>query len=150
MFSTRKIIAALFLTASILTGAPRADADVTITVINNLPHTMSLAFCWAGFDDPDDGKRGWFNVETGQTRVITLGEVSYRLSSESFGYYAQGGQTAWGGNLRQVVIDPKKAFRGHPDDPIEGGITVGFRKVNLKDGDEDGDNGIATLTFNPK
>ena len=54
-----------------------------------------------------------------------------------------GGGAVWNGNMRNVVINKLKAFDGNPDDPIEGGETVGFQKIELNE------NGTATLNFAP-
>ena len=116
---------------------------ITITVNNYRSHIISIAFCWAGFDAEDDRRLGWYNVNPGESKTFPIVEADYRLTSGSFGFYAMGGGNVWSGNLRNVVIHKSKAFDGNPDDPIEGGETVGFQKIELSE------NGAATLNFAP-
>jgi hypothetical protein len=113
---------------------------------------MSFAFCWAGFDTPDDRRSGWYIVNAGATRTITLKDAVYALTAQEFGYYAKGGGSAWSGRAnegrRLVIIHPTNAFSGHPDNPIAGGERVYFRYIKLTAA-ANRENGSATLTFNP-
>ena len=142
-------IAALSMAMVIFVGAQRADAEVKITIKNNRSHNMSFAFCWSGFDFPDDRRSGWYNVKSGESRTITFKDAISSLTMDGFGYYAEGGGSTWRGDMRQVIIDPKKAFSGHPDGSIQGGKRVGFRKITLKKTGNDNTDATASLTFNP-
>jgi len=146
----RKLVfLALFLVMAVFMAAPRAEAEIKITIKNNRPHNLSLAFCWRGMDEPDDRRAGWYTVKAGETRTITFKEAISSLTMDGFGFYAEGGGSAWGGDLKQVNIHPKNSFKGHPDDHIKGGQRVGFRKVNLKKVGNANTDATATLTFNP-
>ena len=141
--------------AAVLMGffAAPSEAEVKITIKNNRSHTLSIAFCWAGFDTPDFKKKGWYNVKAGETRTITIKEAAYYFNSTSgFGYYAFGGGKVWAGQEgkgAEVIIHPTKSFSGYWDEPISGGKKVWFRHVNLKQTSEDMFHGSATLTFAP-
>ena len=151
-------IAALSLAAIILIGAPRADAEIKVTIKNNRSHTISLAFCWSGFDYEDDVSKGWYNVKAGETRTITLKDAQYHFTAESFGYYAKGtpagGKTLyWKGKddneYMQFYIHPSESFTGSHDTRISGGQKVAFRNVSLKETGNSRTDGSASLTFNP-
>ena len=148
--------AGLFVLAALLAaqGASRAEAWIKITLKNNRSHNIAVAFCWSGFDFPDDQRKGWYVVKPDESRVITLGDAIASLTWDGFGFYAQGTmrngkKVIWSGDMLDVIIHPTKAFSGHPDDPIRGGIAVGFRKVNLKRVGDSSTDAVATLTFNP-
>jgi uncharacterized membrane protein len=152
---TRLCVCAAILALS-LHLASGADAAVKITIKNNRSHTMSFAFCWAGFDYPDDVSNGWYNVKAGETRTITLKNAVYALTFKNFGYYAkgtpEGGKTLYwkgkgGDEYMAFYIHHKQSFTGSHDDPIDGGQKADFRKVNLKKVSQE--DGSATLTFNP-
>lgn len=139
-----------------LTGpfVTQSDAAIKITVKNNRNHTLTLAFRWAGFDSPDDRRSGWYSVKAGESKTITLKKATYALTAQDFGYYATGGGKVWKGSAKdkrplKTVIHPKKAFSGHPEDPINGGVTVYFRHIKLKETGNTREDGSATLTFNP-
>ncbi len=149
-------LCALFLLAAIIcTGyAPAAQAKVTVTVINNRSSTMWLAFCWNGFDMPDDRRVGWYSVKAGETRKLVFKNAISSLTMDGFGYYATskndaGKKVVWKGDMRQVIIHPKKSFAGHPDDSIDGGKAVGFRKIKLKKIGGENTDATAKLIFNP-
>lgn len=131
-----------------------AEALIKITLNNKRSHSVAVAFCWSGFDFPDDQRKGWYVVKAGESRVITLKDAVAAMTWDGFGFYAQGTskngrKVTWSGSLKQVIIHPTKAFSGHPDDPILGGTRVGFRKVNLKRVGDSRTDAVATLTFNP-
>lgn len=131
-----------------------AEAWIKITLNNNRSHSIAVAFCWSGFDFPEDQRKGWYVVKPDESRVITLGDAIASLTWDGFGFYAQGTmrngkKVIWSGDMLDVIIHPTKAFSGHPDDPIRGGIAVGFRKVNLKRVGNQNTDAVATLTFNP-
>ena len=144
-----KAILALSLAAAVFIGAPRADAEIRITIKNNRSHNISFAFCWNGFDSPDDRRSGWYNVKAGETRTITFKDAIAPLTMDGFGYYAEGGGSVWRGDMRQVIIHPKKSFGGHPNGSVQGGKKVGFRKISLKKVGDANTDAVATLTFNP-
>jgi hypothetical protein len=148
--------AGLFVLAALLAaqGASRAEAWIKITLKNNRSHNIAVAFCWSGFDYSDDQRKGWYVVKPDESRVITLKDAVAAMTWDGFGFYAQGTskngrKVTWSGSLKQVIIHPTKAFSGHPDDPIQGGTRVGFRKVNLKRVGDSSTDAVATLTFNP-
>ncbi len=148
--------AGLFVLAALLAaqGASRAEAWIKITLKNNRSHNIAVAFCWSGFDYPDDQRKGWYVVKPDESRVITLKDAVAAMTWDGFGFYAQGTskngrKVTWSGSLKQVIIHPTKAFSGHPDDPIQGGTRVGFRKVNLKRVGDSRTDAVATLAFNP-
>jgi hypothetical protein len=155
-------VVSVMLAAAVLIGVlsvSRAEAWVKITVKNNRSHNMSLAFRWDGFD-ADYHSRGWFTVNAGQTRTITLDEVTYGLTARDFGYYAIGGGSTWKGNNDNGIygwFHPKEAFRlstdndGKVENPKSGMQRVLFRRLNLKHSGaaNDSANGTASLTFNP-
>lgn len=155
----RNFILALCLTAVIFIGALRADATITITVKNNRPHNLSLAFCWSGFDYDDDISKGWYTVKAGETRKITIKDAQYHFTAESFGYYAKGtpkgGKTIyWRGKdddseYMAFYIHQSDAFTGSHDNPISGGQKVHFRHMKLKETGNSRTDGSGTLTFNP-
>ncbi|MDI9370722.1 MAG: hypothetical protein QM446_07380 [Synergistota bacterium] len=150
----RRYIIAVALLLAVACHVGPAEAWVNVTIINNRPHKLFVAFCWAGFDSVDDRRIGWYPVEPGQSRAINLGSAVSSLTMNEFGFYAMGTMNngkkiSWSGDLREVVIDPKNSFDGHPDDPIRGGQTVGFRQLKLKKVGDRNMDAVATLTFNP-
>lgn len=120
----------------------KPGGNVAITIKNNRSHKMYFAFCWSGYDYSEDERAGWYSVEAGQSRTVKIGNT-YVAGTDGFGYYATGGGSTWEGDFRTVIIHQKKTFEGHPDDPMEGGEHVGFRKVTVKE------DRTANLTFNP-
>ena len=136
-------------------GASSAEAEIKITIRNNRSHNMSIAFRWDGFDE--NHSRGWFTVNAGQSRTITLSEVVYALTSGGFGYYAIGGGSTWRGNDdngRYGWIHLREAFRftffgDEVENPKSGMQKVLYRRVNLTETGNSRENGTATLTFNP-
>ena len=155
----KKHLAMLVILAAVFAlAASVSEAAVSVTVKNNRSHNMSFAFCWQGFDMPDDMSKGWYNVKAGETRTITFKDVVYALTAQGFGYYATGTpkggkKLTWAGKggdeLMEYYIHPKESFTGSRDEPIEGGQKVPFRKVKLKETGSDRTDGSATLTFNP-
>ena len=148
--------AGLFVLTALLAAhcASRAEAWIKITLKNNRSHNIAVAICWSGFDYPDDQRKGWYVVKPDESRVITLKDAVAAMTWDGFGFYAQGTskngrKVTWSGSLKQVIIHPTKAFSGHPDDPIQGGTRVGFRKVNLKRVGDSRTDAVATLAFNP-
>jgi hypothetical protein len=150
-----KVVLALSLAVVVLFGVS-VEAAVSITIKNNRNHNMSFAFTWDGFDE--DYSRGWYNVKAGETRTITLSEVNYSLTRLGFGFYATGGGNTWKGKSddekRLGWIHPKEAFKftyysEEVVNPKSGMQKVVFRAINLKPKGEDGQNGTASLTFNP-
>ena len=127
-----------------------AEAKIKVTLKNERSHPVAVAFCWAGFDYGDERRAGWFTVQPGKSRVVTLDAV-YGLTAQDFGFYAdgrhRGEKVVWSGKFRRVIIHPTKKFSGHPDDPIQGGIKVGFRQLKLRETSDDRVDGAATLTF---
>jgi uncharacterized membrane protein len=79
----------MFLAVCIASVSSVAEARVTITVKNSTNHSLSLAFCWANFDD--DSRTGWYVVPAGQTKTYKFDKANYILTAHSFGYYATGG-----------------------------------------------------------
>ena len=154
MNNFRKFVSAFCVFAASLIFASSSCAAVTITIHNNRDHNLSFAFCWAGFDKPDDRRIGWYNVKAGESKTFTFNDAQYALTAQDFGYYAMGGGKVWTGKADDerplpVIIHPKQAFKGSPDDPIDGGRKVYFRHIKLKETSDDMVNGSATLTFNP-
>jgi len=148
--------AGLFVLTALLAAhcASRAEAWIKITLKNNRSHNIAVAFCWSGFDYDDDRRKGWYVVRPDESRVITLADAVSAHTWEDFGFYAQGTLgnekiIRWAGDMKQVIIHPSKAFDGHPEDPIRGGVAVEFRKVNLKKVGDRNMDATATLTFNP-
>ncbi|MGD9821410.1 MAG: hypothetical protein AB7U27_07630, partial [Aminobacteriaceae bacterium] len=60
-----KFVSVVCVLAASLIFASSSCAAVTITIQNNRDHNLSFAFCWAGFDTPDDRRIGWYNVKAG-------------------------------------------------------------------------------------
>jgi hypothetical protein len=154
MNNFRKFVFVFCVFAASLIFASSSSAAVTITIQNNRDHNLSLAFRWAGFDTPDDRRIGWYNVKAGESKTFTFKDAEYALTAQDFGYYATGGGKVWKGKADDerplpVIIHPKQAFKGSPDDPIDGGRKVYFRHIKLKETSDDRENGSATLTFNP-
>ena len=159
MNTKRSFIITLSLVTAIFVCALRADAAITVTVNNNRSHALSLSFCWAGFDYDDDVSKGWYVVKAGETRKITLKDVQYHFTAESFGYYAKGtpkGEKTiyWRGKdddseYMAFYIHQSEAFTGSHDNPIKGGQKVHFRHMKLKETGNSRTDGSATLTFNP-
>ena len=150
----RNFLLALLLVMTVFIGARSAEAEIKVTVRNNRSHNISIASRWDGFD-ADFHSRGWFTVNAGQSRTITLSEVRYHLTFKGFGFYAIGGGTTWRGNNDNGIrgwIHPREAFRlstdndGDVTNPVRGMERVLFRRVNLRGSGADG---TATLTFNP-
>jgi hypothetical protein len=157
-----KIIAAFFLIG--IWGffvADQAEATVKVTVKNNRSHNLSIAFCWAGFDLPDDTSKGWYNIKAGESKTITIREAVYALTAQGFGYYATGttkdGKTiVWSGKSsddrrKEYWIHPKKSFTGQSvsnGEPISGGKKVDFRALKLKKTGSTNEDATATITFN--
>jgi len=154
MKNFRKYIFVFCVFAATLSFASSSYAAVTITIQNNRDHNLSFAFCWAGFDQPDDRRIGWYNVKAGESKTFTFKDADYPLTAQDFGYYATGGGKVWSGKADDerplpVIIHLKRAFKGHPEDPIDGGKKVYFRHINLKQASNDPANGSATLNFKP-
>ena len=149
-----KFVSVVCVLAASLIFASSSCAAVTITIHNNRDHNMSFAFCWAGFDKPDDRRSGWYNVRGGESKTLTFEDAVYALTEQDFGFYATGGGKVWRGSPEDerplpVIIHPKQAFRGGPEDPVDGGKKVYFRRIHLKETGSDRKDGKATLTFNP-
>ncbi|MDD2452660.1 MAG: hypothetical protein PHI81_03235 [Synergistaceae bacterium] len=154
MKNFRKFVFVFCVFAASLSFASSSLAAVKITVQNNRSHSLSFAFCWAGFDIPDDRRIGWYNVKAGESKTFTFKDADYPLTAQDFGYYATGGGKVWSGKADDerplpVIIHLKRAFKGHPEDPIDGGKKVYFRHINLKQASNDPANGSATLNFKP-
>ena len=154
MKNFRKYIFVFCVFAATLSFASSSYAAVTITIQNNRDHNLSFAFCWAGFDQPDDRRIGWYNVKAGESKTFTFKDADYPLTAQDFGYYATGGGKVWSGKADDerplpVIIHLKRAFKGHPEDPIDGGKKVYFRHIKLKQASNDPANGSATLNFKP-
>ena len=148
----RKLFAAVLMAVlAVVQCVSTAEAKIKVTVNNKRSHRVAVAFCWDGFDMHDDRRSGWYIVQPGQSRVVTLKNAVYALTSQGFGYYAQGRhkgkKVVWKGNFRSVIIHPSKKFSGHPDAPIQGGIKVGFRKLKLRCTSDNRMDGAATLTL---
>ena len=129
-------ITALSLAVAIFIGAPRADAEIKVTIKNNRSHNLALAFCWSGFDYEDDVSKGWYNVKGGETRTITFKDAQYHFTADSFGYYAKGTPAGektlyWSGKddneYMGFYIHQTQAFTGSHDTRISGGQKVYFR-----------------------
>ncbi len=141
------------LAASLIFGSSSCAA-VTITIHNNRDHNLSFAFCWAGFDKPDDRRIGWYNVKAGESKTFTFKDAQYALHCAGLRVLRHGRRKGLGGKADvdrplPVIIHPKQAFKGSPDDPVDGGRKVYFRHIKLKETSDDMVNGSATLTFNP-
>ena len=154
MKNFRKFVFVFCVFAASLSFASLSRAAVKITVQNNRGHSLSFAFCWAGFDKPDDRRIGWYNVNAGESKTFTFNDAQYALTAQDFGYYAMGGGKVWTGKADDerplpVIIHLKRAFKGNPEDPIDGGRKVYFRHIKLKETSDDKVNGSGTLTFNP-
>ena len=154
MKNFRKFVFVFCVFAASLSFASSSCAAVSITIHNNRDHNLSFAFCWAGFDKPDDRRTGWYNVKAGESKTFTFKDAQYALTAQDFGYYATGGGKVWSGKADDerplpVIIHLKRAFKGHPEDPIDGGKKVYFRHINLKQASNDPANGSATLNFKP-
>ncbi|MCL1940607.1 MAG: DUF1036 domain-containing protein [Synergistaceae bacterium] len=150
------ILAAVVFIFAVCFVSARADAAIKVTIKNNRSHSISFAFCWAGFDYDDDVSKGWYTVKAGETKSFTFKDAVYPLTSENFGYYAKGTPKGkktlyWRGegnnDHMKFYIHQSEAFTGSHNKQIRGGEKVQFRKMTLKrTGDTDG---TATLTFNP-
>ena len=154
MKNFRKFVFVFCVFAASLSFASSSLAAVKITVQNNRSHSLSFAFCWAGFDKPDDRRIGWYTVNAGESKTFTFNDAQYALTAQDFGYYAMGGGKVWTGKADDerplpVIIHLKRAFKGNPEDPIDGGRKVYFRHIKLKETSDDKVNGSGTLTFNP-
>ena len=149
-----KVILALSLAVAVFICASSAEAEITITVRNNRSHNISIAFRWDGFDA--NHSRGWFTVNAGQSRTITLNDVVYALTAQGFGYYATGGGSTWRGNNDNGLygwIHPREAFRfaffgDEVKNPKSGMQKVLYRRINLRETGNTREDATATLTFN--
>ena len=154
MKNFRKFVLFFCVFAAALSFTESSCAAVKITIQNNRDHNLSLAFRWAGFDTPDDRRSGWYTVKSGESKTFNFEDAVYALTEQDFGFYATGGGKTWRGSPEDerplpVIIHPKQAFQGGPDDPVDGGKKVFFRHINLKETGNDRKDGSATLTFNP-
>ncbi len=120
------------------------------TTANTICRSLSAG---PGSTKPDDRRIGWYNVKAGESKTFTFNDAQYALTAQDFGYYAMGGGKVWTGRRMTsvplpVIIHPKQAFKGSPEDSIDGGRKY-FRHIKLKETSDDKVNGSATLTFNP-
>lgn len=106
---------------------------------------VALAGMSTGGEDEWDYSKGWWGVEPGKTRTVT---IDYGPVYE-YGYYAfaKDSKQVWEGsvekenNLGMFWIHPSESFNTHPNNPIKGGKKVCFRHIPV------GDDGNITLTF---
>lgn len=116
-------------------GATSAQAQkLVVTVANKTDAPVFLAFggISEGGENDGDFARGWFRVESGQTKNISVCDYS---PVYGYYYYAENaakkrywhGKGMSGGTV--FWIHPTKAFRNHPDRKIAGGKRVYFRPL---------------------
>ena len=128
-------------------------AEAKVTVNNKINRDVFVALCWTKWTNANEGvvwKKGWYKVEPGKSRTFTMQGIRYK---DDMGYYAEsstaGGakKLIWQGNEQNFAllgdIHPTKSF-DTADCSIDGGKTVRFRHINLK---ENGDNFAATLNL---
>ena len=124
----------------------RAEAKLTVTLVNKTDATVSVALGWVSEGGENDGDRskGWWNVEPGKKRTFS---VSYSPVCGYFWYARSlGGKRSWAGTSGNAFwIHPEKPFETHPDKPIRGGRRLYFRPLNEKS--TGAGNATATLTF---
>jgi uncharacterized membrane protein len=155
----KKYLLRLFLALAIFltfTATEPLLAAVKITVKNNTPKNVFVAFSWHGLDTPDDKAKGWFKTAPGETKVFTLNEPNLNFSKDGFGYYAFNSSLVWRDNKAResmtYYIHPTQPFTAGHESNKKGFKKAGFKRLKLtktstnKDGSI---NGKATLTFNP-
>lgn len=114
---------------------------VMLTFKNGTAQKVQVAVLYRGFDTPDDRKVGWYIIDAGASRAITL-PVHPKLTMEGTGYYAQSqpgpGQKTiyWRGDFKKYSV-PDVKFNAPPDENLPGGKQVGFRKIELSHPRED-------------
>ena len=139
-----KVLLTVLLAGSL---AACANADViNVKVTNKTDATISIAFAQAqtdsgGDDFTPDRSKGWYNVESGQTRTIKTYESS-PFHSVYFYATSKGGKRVWQGKPgkdsrfgdRAFWIHPKNAFNTKGK-RIPDGKKVYFRRMNSDRGD---------------
>lgn len=143
MKSFRKFVPAVCIFAAALCVASKADAAAKLTFKNQTDRKVSVAvYMYLS----DTWTKGWYNVDPGKSRTITLDTHGPGVANDT-GYYAVAGKSVWKGNWRDGRIHPKKAFELHEDDEMDGAIEVGFRQLKLKKTGEYDAEGSVTLKF---
>jgi uncharacterized membrane protein len=132
-------------------AAVSAEAKIKVTVNNKTSQKIFIAF---GYDllDPYETK-GWFGVEAGKSRVITVDTAS-SLTQFKLAWHAKSANNklVWKGE-RKEWVHPTKPFEyeyfpgERPDE--DGAVQVGFRIAKIKDSD-DRENGTATINLTAK
>ena len=144
----------LVMTCAVFFTAPASfAAEAEVTINNKINSNVFVALCWTKWTNDAEGvmwKKGWFKVEPGKSRTITVQGVKHE---DDMGYYAEsspgGGEKKliWRGNEQNFAlygdIHPTKAF-DTADCSIDGGEAVRFRYINLK---KSGDIFTATLNL---
>jgi uncharacterized membrane protein len=139
------VILTMIMMASIATA--RAEAKIKVTVNNKTSQKILIAF---GYDlfDPYETK-GWYGVEAGKSRIITVDTAS-SLTRHELAWYANSAnkKLIWKGDRKEWVHPTKpfeyEYFPGEKPDE-DGAVQVGFRIAKIKDS---GDNENGTVTIN--
>lgn len=146
VFGKASLLLSVCLAVALCAFAPdRAEADLTVTLVNKTDATVSVALAWVSEGGENDGDRskGWWNVEPDAKRTIT---VDYSPVCGYFWYARSlGGKRSWAAKDGNAFwIHPEKSFETHPDKPICGGRRLYFRPLDVKS--KEG-SATATLTF---
>jgi uncharacterized membrane protein len=151
MKGTRKFILAclvLVMMAAVF-GAGSAEAEIKVTFVNKTDRTVSVA---TGVEDAALGTTGWYIIQPGKSRTVTVANRSAGLTEyEMFGYYAMGKKKGaktvyWRGDWREGYIHPTKSF----EDVYDGGDgfqTVRFRLISTGGWKINGDNATKTVNL---
>ena len=152
------LLAAVFFVALTASGTAHGKIPgvmpAKVTFTNKTDRNVFVALCWCTGDtmkkSPDGGTiiegerwlKGWFKVEPGKSRTITLSNVLY--DANDFGFYAESsapkGQKKyiWQGGKGNALgvktyVHPTNSFNTNRCDVMEGGKLVIFRTMALKE-----------------
>jgi uncharacterized membrane protein len=143
------VFLAVIMAASLVT---RAEAKIKVTVNNKTSQKAFIAFGYGTFDGY--GTKGWYSVEAGKSKTITVDAVSSLSRHELYWYaHSEGKNLIWEGD-RKEWLHPTKAFEyeynDRDDGPEEGGAAqAGFRTAKIKDSG-DNENGTAAINLTAK
>ena len=102
---------------------------------NNYPSTVWVMLEWHHANCPDGGdweKKGWWQIEPGQSAVAFGGDVNDLNSSWYWFAHAQDG-AVWAGPFQEIV--PDHAFDWCTNTADTSSRTIGMREVDVGDVD---------------
>ena len=128
-----KAAAALLFALAALRGAQASELKITLTNDTDAKVFVAVGATSEGGENDGDFSQGWWGVEPGETKMITIDGYSPVCG---YGFYAvsKGGERVWTdkeGN--EYWIHPQKTFKIHPDDTLPGGKKVVFRYLSVTD-----------------